>query len=175
MVKGSITMKPEIVPAHVDHIQWLAKNMRPADIAECAAGGLGPRRALENALHRSVAAWTGLVGGKPVCMFGVVPAGDILGGVGAPWFLAAPQIQKHRVMFLRRNREYLLRMLHIFPHLVDYVDVRHKSAVRWLNWLGFKLDSEPVSFGPLEMPFYRFEMIATDRLLTGESVPDPIT
>jgi len=105
-----------------------------------------------------VAAWTGMIDGEPVCMFGVVPAGDILGGVGAPWFLATEKLQSHRVKFLRLNRQYLSKMLDIFPHLIDYVDVRHTRAIRWLSWLGFTFSAEPVPYGPAGMPFYRFEM-----------------
>jgi hypothetical protein len=70
-----------IVPAHSDHIYWLANNMAQADRLEVAASvGMGPFRALTDSLNRSVAAWTGMVDdSRPVCMFGVTPL-DILGG-----------------------------------------------------------------------------------------------
>ncbi len=50
-----------IVPAHHDHIFWLASNMSHADREECAAGGLGPYRALHESLGRSAISWTGMI------------------------------------------------------------------------------------------------------------------
>jgi hypothetical protein len=131
--------------------------MSKPDLNECAAGGLGPYRALRSALDRSVAAWTGMLGDMPVCMFGVCPVGDFLSGVGAPWFLSSPELQRYRIYFLKRNREFLQKMLDIFPLLIDFVDVRHVRAIRWLKWLGFTVEREPVPFGPFGMPFYKFE------------------
>ena len=147
-----------VIPAHTDHLLWLANNMAEADRDECAAGGMGPYRALESALRRSAAAWTGMVNDEPVRMFGVVPAGHLLGGIGAPWFSETPELQHHRISFLKHCRQYVSQMLDIFPHLVDFVDVRHKKAIRWLKWLGFEVSPEPVAFGPFKMPFYRFEL-----------------
>lgn len=146
-----------VIPAHADHIYWLANNMSPADRDECAAGGLGPYRALSGSLDRSVAAWTGMVRDEPVCMFGVSPL-DILGGVGCPWILTTPEVQRFAVTFLKLNREYLHRMLEIFPKLINFVDARHRRGIAWLKWLGFKFDETPVPYGPFGMMFYRFHM-----------------
>ena len=90
-------------------------------------------------------------------MFGVAPR-DILGGVGSPWLLGTGDVERHAITFLRLNRQYVLRMLDIFPHLVNFVDARHTVAIRWLKWLGFKFAPGPVPYGMRGMPFYRFEM-----------------
>jgi hypothetical protein len=155
-------MAKVIVPAHTDHLFWLASNMSEADRDECMASvGLGPYRALADSLERSVAAWTGMVDdSRPVCMFGVSPM-DILGGVGSPWLLGTPEIRKHAKTFLRLNRQYVPRMLDLFPVLVNYVDARHTVAIRWLKRLGFLFDPEPVAYGLWGLPFYRFEMHVT--------------
>lgn len=148
-----------IVPAHSDHIFWLANNMSAADRNEVAAAvGLGPYRALADSLNRSVAAWTGMVGdSRPVCMFGVTPI-DILAGVGSPWLLGTDEIEKCAITFLRLCKGHAAKMLELFPHLVNYVDARHEVAIRWLKWLGFKFDTESVPYGIWGMPFFRFEM-----------------
>jgi hypothetical protein len=148
-----------IVPAHSDHIFWLANNMSEADRDEVAAAvGMGPFRALADSLERSVAAWTGMVDdARPVCMFGVTPL-DILGGIGSPWLLGTDEVKKYGLAFLKLSRGYVPRMLDLFPVLVNYVDVRHEVAIKWLKWLGFKFDPEPVSYGIWGLPFYRFEM-----------------
>jgi len=181
---SSLITHHSIVPAHTDHIFWLASNMSKADRDECQAGGLGPFRALSDSLERSVAAWTGMVetpvmsdecgvmNGKraadsssfithhsslrPVCMFGVTPL-DILGGIGSPWLLGTEEVKRYGLTFLRFNKKYIPVMLELFPRLVNYVDVRNEISVRWLKWLGFRFDAAPVPYGPFGMPFYRFE------------------
>ncbi len=146
-----------IVPARAGHISHLAANMREADINEVAASGRTPCRALADSLADSAAAWTGLVNGVPVCMFGVNPSG-LSAGAGSPWLLGTPEIERYALTFLRLNKGYVARMLGLFPHLVNYVDARNHASIRWLKWLGFKLDPSAVPFGIFEMPFYRFEM-----------------
>ncbi len=151
-------MNRYIVPAHRDHIFWIASNMAEADRREIEALGFGPFRALEDSLNRSAAAWTGVVGcARPVCMFGVTPM-DILGGIGSPWLLGTNEVGKHAKTFMRLNREYVPKMLELFPDLVNWVDARHAVAIRWLKWLGFQFDPEPVPYGVWKMPFYRFHM-----------------
>ena len=44
-----------------------------------------------------------------------------------------------------------------FPYMFNYVDVRHKEAIRWLKWLGFTLN-EPTPYGPFGLPFHKFHM-----------------
>ncbi len=148
-----------VVPAHSDHIFWLASNMSQADRDEVAAAvGLGPYRALADSLERSVMAWTGMVdGARPICMFGVTPL-DILGGVGSPWLLGTDEVKHYGLTFLRHCKTYVPRMLDVFPQLVNYVDARHEVAIKWLKWLGFEFDPEPIPYGIWKMPFYRFEM-----------------
>ena len=160
----------KVVPAHSDHIYWLANKMRRADRDEVAAeGGRGPYAALRDSLASSAVAWTGLVNDEPVCMFGVSPI-DILGGVGSPWLLGTDKIRKHSVTFLKLNRLYIPKMLDLFPHLVNYVDVRNALSIRWLRWLGFAVDDKAVPYGIRAMPFYRFEMwLSLDRQFPGRA------
>jgi hypothetical protein len=147
-----------VVPALKDHLPWVAANMSEADRAECEAGGKGPYAALIESFERSVVSWTGMVGDhRPVCVFGVSPI-DILGGIGSPWLLGTDELPRHAKTFLKLNREYIPKMLDIFPHLVNYVDARHVVAIKWLKHLGFRFDREPVPYGPFHMPFLKFEM-----------------
>jgi len=173
-------VKGLIIPAHKDHIDYLAGHLRKADVEECAACGLGPREALEQSLEASIAAWTAMemppalspgsgdpedtsdlhaglsAGGKPVCMFGVTLL-DALAGMGCPWLLGTDDLRGHGPSLARLTKPYLARMLDIFPLLAGWIDVR-QPAVKWLKWVGFEVDRSPVPFGPYNMPFYRFEM-----------------
>jgi len=146
-----------IVPAHYDHLFWLASNIRKADRDEVGALGMGPYRALADSLARSIVAWTGLVDDRPVCMWGVTPM-DILLGIGSPWLLGADDLPKYAMTFLRLNKGYVANMLELFPTLVNFVDVRNELSIKWLKWLGFEFDSEPVAYGVWKRPFLRFSM-----------------
>lgn len=159
-----------VVPAHSDHIFWLANNMSEADRDECDALAMGPFRALTDSLNRSAAAWTGMVNDEPVVMFGVTPI-DILGGIGSPWLLGTDEARRHAFTFLRLNKQYLPKMLSLFPVLANYVDARHDVAIRWLKWLGFRFDPEPVPYGIWGLPFLRFQMEKAEEFLV-EKGPD---
>lgn len=152
-------MRRIIVPAHKDHLFWLANHMSEEDRAECAAMGLGPFRALELGLQHSVAAWAGIKVPeyRPLCMFGVMPLDGVLSGMGSPWFLSTPELKKYAIRFLKDCDEYVERMLNIFPVLVEMIDARHIRGIKWVRWLGFELTG-PEPWGPFGMPHYRAEM-----------------
>jgi hypothetical protein len=148
------------VPAHSDHICWIANNMTQGERDECAAMGLGPFQALRDSLDRSASAWTGMLmpGARPLCMFGVVPVNGLLSGVGEPWFASTDELARYKAGFLKRNGEFIRKMTEIFPCLIGYVDVRHTGAHRWLRWLGFRVGPGIRAVKPFGMPFYKFEM-----------------
>jgi hypothetical protein len=147
---------PEIVTAHRDHIPLIAARVREADRQELWASGLhGASEVMHQGIDISEVAWTGLIDGVPVCMFGVAPV-TVIGGLGRPWMVGTDMLDKHQMVFLRRCREYVDFMLQMYPVLENYVDARNVQAVKWLMWLGFSF-SEPELMGPFSLPFCRFE------------------
>ncbi|MNC81827.1 hypothetical protein D3C75_1350850 [compost metagenome] len=48
-------------------------------------------------------------------------------------------------------------MLERHPTLTNYVDARNLAAIRWLQWLGFRMDS-PVPYGPHRLTFRQFHL-----------------
>lgn len=152
-------MTVTIRQATVEDALDLAPRLRQADRDEVwASGRKTPERALLVSLGMSSHAWTGLVDGKVVCMWGCGPA-SMLDRVGVPWMLGSDDLLKHQKAFLRRNREYVDAMLLCYTRLVNWVDARNTVSIRWLRWLGFEIgDAAP--HGALKMPFHRFERCA---------------
>ena len=153
-------MKPEIVPALFGHIPTIAANIREADRVELrAAWYMTPLDCMFHGLKYSEKAWTGLIDGVPVCMFGCVPS-SILGNVGRPWMVGTKSLDDHPLVFLRRcKRSGCFReMRERFDILENYVDVRNKRAIEWLIWLGFDIWMPAEKIGPYKLPFFRFEM-----------------
>lgn len=137
----------------------LFSNLRKSDLAECQAYGQPDIAAgIEASVRRSVLCWTGLVDGELAAILGVAPV-NILNGLGSPWMLGTPVLDRHQRVLVRSTPEYIGRMLKAFPHLVNFVHAHNTTSVRWLRRLGFTLH-EAVPYGPLGEPFHPFEMRA---------------
>lgn len=138
-------MLVEIREATVDDIPALAAGMRQADRDEVEAShGHNAEEALTSSFAWSSRAWTGLINGEPVCMFGVGPI-SVLAGRGAPWMLGTTLVERWPRTFLRRCRPCVAAMLAVYPWLENYVDERNTLSQKWLAWLGFTLAAEPVT------------------------------
>lgn len=155
-------MRGEVRRAVAEDIPALALAMRMADIREVQSShGHTPEQAFSASLAASTAAWTGLVDGVPVCMFGVGPIA-ILAGRGAPWMLGTEALDGMPRKFVRRVfmpacREAVKAMLSVYPYLENFVDDRNATSKRWLARLGFKLDADPVTL-PNGVKFRHFSM-----------------
>lgn len=137
----------------------LFAHLRASDLAECQAYGREDIAAgIEASVRRSILCWTGLVDGELAAIIGVAPV-DMLSGIGSPWMLGTPVLDRHSRILVRRTPEYISRMLKAFPHLVNFVHAKNTTSVRWLRRLGFTLH-EAVPYGPLGEPFHPFEMRA---------------
>lgn len=137
----------------------LFANLRPSDLAECQAYGQPDIAAgIEASVRRSVLCWTALVDGEVAAILGVAPL-NILTGMGSPWMLGTPLVDRYQRVLVRKTPEYIARMLKAFPHLVNFVHARNTTSVRWLRRLGFTLH-EVVPYGPLGEPFHPFELRA---------------
>jgi hypothetical protein len=148
-----------IRPSEPGDAVQLHANLRPADRAECDAYGHDDLAAsLESNIRRSVLCWTGLVDGELAAVIGVTPI-NLLAGVGSPWMLGTPVLDRHQRVLIRRTPDYIASMLQVFPHLVNFVHARNLTSVRWLARLGFAV-YPPVPYGPRGELFHPFEMRA---------------
>lgn len=145
----------ELLPVEAWHIDHVAAHLRPEDAAEIWASSRATgHRALTRGAATAVRAWTGLVDGEPVAVAGVSPASMVC-GVGVPWMLATPAIERVERPFLRLSRPVVEAMHEAAPELVNFVDNRNERAHRWLAWLGFTLDP-PAPHGVDRLLFRRF-------------------
>jgi hypothetical protein len=137
----------------------LAAHLRPQDLAECQAYGRADIAAgIEASARRSLLCWSGFVDGELAAILGVGTV-DILAGLGSPWMLGTPVLNRHQRVLVRSTPEYIAKMLKAFPHLVNFVHAKNTTSVRWLRRLGFTLHAAQ-PFGALGEPFHRFEMRA---------------
>lgn len=136
-------MNIEIRAALASDVPAVVARARAADVAEMAACGTTVADAIESGMRRSDWTLTGLVDGVPVCIFGVAPV-SVLGGVGAPWMLAAGGLEQAQVPFLRASRPAVAEMRRTYPRLMNVVSAQNTLAIRWLRWLGFQFNHAPI-------------------------------
>jgi hypothetical protein len=150
-----------IRPTEPEDVATLVANLRPSDLAECEAYGHGDvATGIESSVRRSMLCWSGLINGELAAIMGVTPI-NMLGGIGSPWMLGTPVLDRHSRVLVHRTPEYICRMLTAFPHLVNFVHAKNATSVRWLRRLGFTLHAA-VPYGALGEPFHPFEMKANN-------------
>ena len=150
--------RPAIIPASAEHIAHIVANMRAGDLVELAAIGRTPQSSLTAALRLSREAWTGMIDGVPVCMFGVAPTSMLTPWKGRPWMLGTTALDDNAILFLRRCRPVVARMLEAFPQLENFVAASNVRAIEWLRWLGFEIHETPIDIGLKKVPFHKFTM-----------------
>jgi hypothetical protein len=147
----------KVIPATSDHLQFIADNMRKADVDELMAmSGSTPQEAIEKSLGSSDWCFVGLADEVPMCAFGVGTV-SLLSRVGVPWLLGTKAIETHYRAFARGSVMWRDYMKARYDMLVNAVDARNTLSKRWLMWLGFTL-SEAVPMGVSKLPFHPFEL-----------------
>lgn len=146
-------------PALFSDAEELDAGLRAADRDEVTAtSGTDTLKGIRRSILRSeepVAAYDDL---GLLCVFGTVDiSGSYLSPVASPWFLGTDRISLYPRLLIADARRYVVALQRRFPLLVNYIDARNTTSMKWLNRLGFKLDSEPVPYGVAGLPFYRFE------------------
>lgn len=146
----------EIVPPSTALVTAIALDMRPDDVAEVyASGGYSPLDACVDAYNASTPdgeVHVALFDGQPAALYGVAKAE----GYCVPWLLTTRLCDVKRRMFLRACKQEFKRMAARWPLLVNFVHVRHRSALPFAKRLGFKIGT-PEPWGVLGDDFIRIE------------------
>lgn len=149
----------EFTPPSEDGVEHIATNLREADREEGFAT-FGHRRYLD-AIRLSITASDDVVMavsafGEPVALLGVSTR-SALYGIGSPWMLATPHVDRYRRAFIECGRAYTAAMLGEYEMLENHVDARNAKSVAWLQRIGFKIEP-PEPFGAFGMPFHPFRI-----------------
>lgn len=136
-------------------IQFIADNMRQDDVDEVlAASNLTPFDAITKGIELSDMTSVAVINGDIVAVMGVVKT-SVLGCNGVPWLLGTTHVSKHYREFLGSSRSVLNAMINVCPNLVNHVYVKNTVSIRWLKWLGFKIE-EAKPFGVNGELFHKF-------------------
>ncbi len=145
------TPELELAPATRQHLLELAPRMRAADLAEVLAAGCSSALdALESSLALSDIAYAVRIDGEVAAVFGVAP--ERATGLLAPpisglvWLLTSDTVTRYPMTFFRLSKPLLAMLLEYCPVLINSVDARYTSSLRWLKYLGAAI-GPPVPLG----------------------------
>ena len=114
----------------------LGLRLRAGDEAEVRAAGLEPVEAVEISVGNSHEAWVAVEDGVVIAAWGYTALG--LFSEAEVWLLTAPEVERHRKLFLKLNHDFLAGVLEHHGAAVCHVHADYTKAVRWLAWLGFQ-------------------------------------
>lgn len=150
-------MDIEFVKPTKELVEALALDMRQADADEVwASDNHTPLESLMNGWGMSDHTAIAMVNNEPCVMFGLVRC-DILSGKGVLWMLGTNNSLKYRRKFLIHTPNVINEMLSICPYLFNYVHVKNKVSIKWLEWLGFSFE-DPAPHGVEQELFHKFSI-----------------
>lgn len=154
-----------VIPLTREHCALMAEQMRPADRLELSLLGDEPDtyearlKALTDLLGRSRGlARAGFYGDRLVNIWGVMTR-TIIAPVGHPWMATTEAVSDRRVrraMAHRCRAEFLGAIPDGVSHLWNVVYSENDDAIRWLRWMNFQFDPDPVEHNGAR--WFKFEM-----------------
>lgn len=131
----------------------LAPNMRKADKIEIKdSDNVDPLQALiypftsEGNLIYSIVDQEKVIG-----MFGSVPTNDK--DFGVVWMLSSEDLFKFQKRFIKESPYWIERISDNYKYVYNFVDERNVKSIRWLKYLGFKIEQKFNNYGYAKKPF----------------------
>ena len=140
----------------------LAPNLRQDDINEIHALELTPSQSLLRGYVYSDECYSVKFNNKVIGMFGVSGYG-MAKGFGSIWFLGSDETTKHPIAFVKEGRNYIRKFLQKYDILINAVDSRNHSHIKWLKHIGLNVTTPIIINGYEFLQFY-----GTKETLKGE-------
>jgi len=129
--------REQVVPATREHINQMRGKFRESDEREArATGETNAYSCAVQVFHSSKKAWTGLLYGKPIVMFGGTDP-DFVTGISRPWMFGTDDMRKAGLSVLRRTRKYMKELRDNADGLEARVHNDNITSMKWLKWIGF--------------------------------------
>ena len=139
-------------------VKYLGPRLRCSDANEVwASHHHGAEESVRLSFEKSLVCLTIVRHGTPIGMFGINPE-SILSNRAVIWFLASEDIEKIKIRFLRRSKDFINKMLESYGVLYNWCEATNYDSLLWLKMLGAKIE-EPAKFGMEQRPFRYFEFV----------------
>lgn len=132
-----------VLPATLEHADHIGRHLRAIDALELALvrPDNTPHQSVLNSLTASTWAEAVLVDAQPAIIYGVVPSS--VPGVAIPWMVATEAIHRISRAFVKGSAEKVACMHTAGAFLMNRVHHDNTLSIRWLKWLGFKVEDTP--------------------------------
>jgi hypothetical protein len=148
-------VKYEIRDATEEDAVYLSTRLRAIDVREIGAvSGRSPKAALISGVRGSEYCKAGVADGEVVCIYGVRRV-SALDDECVIWMLGTDELPKHAVRFIRGCSAEVVSMVQQFKLVENWCHAENKTTIRWLKWLGFKIE-EAAPYGRKNEPFHHF-------------------
>lgn len=151
-------MKGYVRPSTQDDVDYLANNLRPEDREEVLASHGSTQDVLQLGFDESDECWTIVVTDTEE-IAGMYGVGTLDNGVGVPWLLTAPALEKVYMPFLRQSKQWVKEINKKYPVLTNAVDEDYKVSIKWLQFVGFTFIKRHETWGVGNKPFLEFVRI----------------
>ena len=152
-------MKPQFRAAKADDVYVLYPKIREVDVEEVKAtigldinDGLMASYLTSDETFTMVADDSDLLG-----MFGISKTADPM--ISVVWMLCTERLQKYSKTFIKLSKQWVIEQNKKHSILMNYVDARNITSIKWLKHLGFVLINRVEEFGVGKKPFYEFVRI----------------
>lgn len=90
-------------------------------------------------LKQSPIVWEASIDGEGACIWGMIPT-SLMSDRTYIWLYTTDVADKHAFVLVRQSKIMLEEMLKEFPLLYGYCKYDDLRAIRWMRWLGAKMD-----------------------------------
>lgn len=143
-------------PSTIEDVEFLSTRLKDADIREVwSSHHYTPHEALTISMEKSIICLTISNKGVPLGMFGIT-AETYLSDVGLIWLLTSDDINKIKIRFLRRSKDFVDLMLGRFSVLYNFTSADHTESIGWLRHIGADM-GEPMKYGVEQKMFIPFK------------------
>lgn len=136
-------MSPIILTARPTDAMLIVRNLRPNSIKEIERVGTTLKKSalIAKAIERSQYSWTGWCDGEVACIWGLDTL-TILSDEATLWMISTPLVEEHAFTFIRRSQMFIRELIkQRFTLIHGMVDHDFARSIKWLHWLGFKVDA----------------------------------
>ena len=153
-------MGPRVVykTARAEDAAELFERMRLSDVRELVAvsgDDADIKKVIEEAIemsHHAIAAYTTKM--ELFALFGVAVC-NREANIASPWLLATDRADEYSKELVRDARKFVADWKNQFSGLINFVDCRNTTSIRWLMRIGFKIH-EPIKYGKMGLMFHPF-------------------
>ena len=96
------------------------------------------KRMFDRYLLATSSVWVGMVDGKLVCTWGLIPP-TLMSEAAYLWLYTTENVKSHEFLFIRHSQRMVEKMLEEYPALTGHTTVGWDQTIRWLRWLGAEI------------------------------------